>query len=276
MLVLTLCSDQGATLGVFARVDRTQTHSMMRVQRQALVLEADGYQTPVFSPDGRHIVVRGNAYGNTVDIFEFPSLNRVVSAFLGKPSPGYPYPQEWVDEMMSWSNHNLAFGTQPGVLWVGTAAGTVLELNISEQQAVEHTIAGVSRITALSSTATGHLLAACAEGSLHLLSAPADTVAPHTMPRTASEFLNNTTDLPDNITDLWSHLTLTNGERTWDSSDRETVTTANQTDPGWLQIQAQMNRMRDQQHSSEHTGDPWATTPLADGPGGPFDDEPPF
>jgi hypothetical protein len=51
-LVAALCSDQGATLGLFARVDQDSRPAAMRVLRRALILDADGYQTPVFSRTG--------------------------------------------------------------------------------------------------------------------------------------------------------------------------------------------------------------------------------
>ena len=93
--MLTFQSDQGATLGLFARVDQGSTPAAMRVLRRALILDCDGYQTPVFSADGRHLAIRGNAYDNSVEVFEFPSLTRVLATTLGDPSPGYPYPAEW-------------------------------------------------------------------------------------------------------------------------------------------------------------------------------------
>ena len=124
-LVATLRSDQGATLGVFALVDHPAAPSAMVVLRRALILDADLYETPIFSRDGRYLrAIRGNAYENSLDVFEFPSLDRVLSTTLGEPSPGYPYPPEWVERMMAWSRHNIAFGAQPDVLWVGKPTGS--------------------------------------------------------------------------------------------------------------------------------------------------------
>jgi hypothetical protein len=122
-LVLTFQSDQGATYGLFARVDQDTRPAAMRVLSRALILDCDGYETPVFSADGRHFAIRGNAYDNSVEVFEFPSLTRVLATTLGEPSPGYPYPAEWLAQMRAWSRHNLAFGAEPGVLWVGTPTG---------------------------------------------------------------------------------------------------------------------------------------------------------
>jgi len=45
----------------------------MRVLRRALILDADGYQTPIFSADGRRFAIRGNAYVNSLEAFEFPT-----------------------------------------------------------------------------------------------------------------------------------------------------------------------------------------------------------
>ena len=86
----------------------------MRVLSRALILDCDGYETPVFSADGRHFAIRGNAYDDSVEVFEFPSLTRVLATTLGEPSPGYPYPAEWLAQMRAWSRHNLAFGAAPG------------------------------------------------------------------------------------------------------------------------------------------------------------------
>jgi hypothetical protein len=53
-------------------------------------------------------------------------------------------------------------------------------------------------------------------------------------------FLEGTSDVPPDgrLEDL---LTLTDGKRTWDQRDLETVTDATPADPSWLQIQAAMN-----------------------------------
>ena len=127
-LVAALCSDQGATLGLFARVDQESTPAAMRVLRRALILDADGYETPILSADGRHFAIRGNAYENSLEAFEFPSLDRVLATTLGEPNPGYPYAQKWLDQMRAWSRHNIAFGALPGVLWVATPTGTLVKV----------------------------------------------------------------------------------------------------------------------------------------------------
>ena len=125
-LVATLQSDQGATLVLFS----PDTEPVLRPLRRALILDCDGYQAPVFSPDGRRFAVRGNAYENSLEVFEFPSLRRVLGLTLGEPNPGYPYPQEWLDGMHAWSRHNAVFGPLPGVLWIGTPEGAVVELGV--------------------------------------------------------------------------------------------------------------------------------------------------
>ncbi|MGI5452624.1 hypothetical protein ACQEWB_05455 [Streptomyces sp. CA-249302] len=132
-LVVTLCSDQGATLGLFGRVDQDTVPAALRVLRRALVLDCDGYEKPVFSVDGRHLAIRGNAYDNSVEVFEFPSLRRVLASPLGEPSPGYPYPPEWLDRMLSWSRHNIAFGALPGTLWVGTPDAVLVEVDVDRR-----------------------------------------------------------------------------------------------------------------------------------------------
>lgn len=159
-LAATLRSDQGATLGLFARVDQKSTPAVMRVLRRGLILDADGYQTPLFSADGRHFAIRGNAYQNSLEVFEFPSLRRVLATTLGEPNPGYPYPQEWLEQMRAWSKHNIAFGLRPGVLWVGTPTGTLVEVDQDDQQSVGHDVLAGSKVTALCATAAGDLIAA--------------------------------------------------------------------------------------------------------------------
>lgn len=129
-LVAMLASDQGATHCLFARVDQATSPAVMRPLRRALILDCDGYETPLFSVDGRHMAVRGNAYDHSVEVFEFPSLRRVLATTLGDPSPGYPYPQEWLDQMKTWSPHNIAFGPQPGVLWIATPTGVLVEVDV--------------------------------------------------------------------------------------------------------------------------------------------------
>lgn len=118
----------GAEWLAYARSGRAEREGT--VLRRALILDADGYQTPIFSADGRHFAIRGNAYGNSLEVFEFPSLNRVLATTLGEPSPGYPHPQEWLDQMRAWSRHNIAFAAQPGLLWAGTPAGPLVEVDL--------------------------------------------------------------------------------------------------------------------------------------------------
>ncbi|MCF3128968.1 PD40 domain-containing protein [Streptomyces olivochromogenes] len=257
-LVATLFSNQGATLGLFARVDDDTRPAAMRVLRRALILDADGYRTPIFSPDGRHLAIRGNAYGNTPNVFEFPSLHCVLTTALGDPYPGHPCPPEWLEQMRAWSRHNIAFGAQPGVLWVGTPTGTLIEVDLHSQRAVEHDVlAGspVTALTALTATTTGHLLVAGGGGELALLSLRADSLRPDSATaRTldadgsraaVASFLAATSEVPD-VGDLETHLVVTDGTRTWERDDLESTTTATATDPSWLQLQAAVNTARAQ------------------------------
>lgn len=249
-LVATLCSDQGATLGLFARVDHETAPAAMRVLRRALILDADGYQTPIFSADGRHLAIRGNSYENSLEVFEFPSLDRVLATTLGEPYPGYPYPQEWLEQMRAWSRHNIAFGAQPGVLWVGTPTGTLVEVDLDNQHAVEHDVLAGSPVTGLGATTTGELVVASGGGDLVLLSVLADSTTAHTtdgdtLRATVTAFLDATSEVPDEG-DLETHLVVTDGARTWEPDSLATVTTATATDPTWLQLQAAINNARDQ------------------------------
>ncbi|WP_240634129.1 MULTISPECIES: WD40 repeat domain-containing protein [Streptomyces] len=249
-LVATLCSDQGATLGLFARVDHETAPAAMRVLRRALILDADGYETPIFSADGRHLAIRGNAYDNSLEVFEFPSLHRVLATTLGDPSPGYPYPQEWLEQMRAWSRHNIAFGAQPGVLWVGTPTGTLVEVDLETRHAVEHDVLAGCPVSGLGTTTTGELVIASGGGDLVLLSvragsAKTPTTDGDTSRAAVTAFLDATSEVPDD-SDLETHLVVTDGARTWESDDLATVTTATATDPTWLQLQAAINNVRDQ------------------------------
>ncbi|MFE0510847.1 hypothetical protein [Streptomyces sp. NPDC058964] len=250
-LVATLCSDQGATLGLFARVDDGTAPAAMRVLRRALILDADGYETPVFSGDGRHLAIRGNAYENSLEVFEFPSLHRVLATTLGEPNPGFPYPQEWLDQLHAWSRHNIAFGSQPGVLWVGTPTGTLVEVDLEARHAIEHEVLGGSPVSGLGATATGGLVIAGGGGELELLSVRAGSAKSHDTERDTSRaavtaFMDTTSEVPDDDGDLETHLAVTDGARTWESADLATVTTATATDPTWLRLRAVINDARDQ------------------------------
>ncbi|MFE7410888.1 WD40 repeat domain-containing protein [Streptomyces laurentii] len=249
-LIATLMSDQGGTLGLFARIDPEDTPTTMRIQRRALVLDCDGYETPVFSPDGRHLAVRSTMYGNVLHVFAFPTLRQVLATTLGSPSPGYPHPREWLDEMRSWSGHNIAFGARPGVLWVGTPAGALVELDVEAGQAAEHELFADAPVSALSRTPAGELVVASGEGELVLVSVSADSAhAEHLGDGTAraavDAYLEATSEVMEDG-DLWAHVITTDGERTWDADDMATVTTASTTDPTWLRLQAAINTARDQ------------------------------
>jgi hypothetical protein len=243
-LVLTLQSDQGATRGLFARVDQEGTPTAMRVLRRALILDVDGYTTPIFSSDGRHFAIRGNAYGNTLGVFEFPSLSLVLSTILGEPNPGgYPPPQEWLDQMHAWSDHNIAFGVQPGVLWIGTPAGILIEIDLDNQHAAEHDVLAGSPVNALCATAAGDLVVATGEGDIVLLSVLSDSAPAHAAPQAlVTAFLNATTEVPDDG-DLEASLIVTDGTRTWEPDALEMVTTATASDPTWLRLRAAVNNV---------------------------------
>lgn len=253
-LVATLRSDQGATYVLFARVDsETAPGASMRVLRRALILDVDGYETPVFSADGRHLAVRGNAYDNSLEVFAFPSLRRVLATTLGEPSPGYPYPQEWLDEMRAWSRQNIAFGVRPGVLWVGTPTGTLVEVDLETETAVVHDVPAGSPVSGLGATPAGELVVAGAGGDLVLLSVRGDSPKTRGQDSDAARaavtaFLDATSEVPEvpDGDDLENHLVVTDGTRTWESDDLATVTIATAADPTWLRIQAAVNNARDQ------------------------------
>lgn len=247
-LVATLCSDQGATLGLFASIATETTPAEMRVLSRALILDADGYEAPVFSADGRHLAIRGNAYESSLAVFAFPTLDRVLATTLVDPTPGYPYPPEWCEQMRSWSRHNIAFGGQPGALWVGTPAGTLLEIDLDDETASEHDVLAGSPVTALCVTANGELVVANRAGELVVLSVLTEPTGTHTIDTEASRatvtaFLAATSVAPDEG-DLWDHVVTTDGTRAWTPDDLTAVTTATTADPGWLQLRAAINNAR--------------------------------
>jgi hypothetical protein len=246
-LVVTLRSNQGATFALFAQVDHETAPAGMRVLRRALILDADGYKSPIFSADGRHLAIRGNAYENSLEVFEFPSLRRVLATILGEPNPGYPYPQEWLDQRKAWSPHNTAFGAQPGVVWVGTPTGALVEIDVDNQHAVEHDVLAGSPVTGLDATATGELVVASGGGDLVLLSVltTASSTDGDTSRASVTAFLAGTSEVPGDG-DLEEHLVITDGSQTWDSDDLATVTDATEADPTWLQLQSAINNARGQ------------------------------
>jgi hypothetical protein len=246
-LVVTLSSDQGATDVLFARPD-DGVAACMRVFRHALILDVDGYQTPVFSADGRHLAIRGNAYVQSLDVFEFPTMRKVLHTTLGEPYPGYPYPPRWLAEQASWSRHNIAFASRSGALLVGTPQGTVIEIDLDSERASEHAVAAAP-VSSLAVLVTGQLVVADRSGRLAVMDAPGDAPrddrpagAPTARER-VEEFLSATTELPDNA-DLDTSLVRTDGLRTWNPDDLETVTTADDADPTWLRLQAAINAYR--------------------------------
>ena len=245
-LVATLRSDQGATLVIFARAGQAGAPPTMRVLRRAIILDADGYKTPVFSADGRRFAIRGNAYENSLEVFEFPSLDRAFALTLGEPNPGHPAPPQWREDYRAWSRQNIAFGTQPGVLWVGTPTGSLVELDLDNEHAVAHNVLAGSAVTALCATAAGGLLVATGAGDLALISVVADSVPSRPADaRTAQDlvaaFLDASPEVPADG-DLENLLVLTNGTRTWAPDALKTVTAATSTDPTWLRLRAALNK----------------------------------
>jgi len=56
--------------------------------------------------------------------------------------------------MRAWSRVNLAFAARPGVLWVGTPTGALVEVDVETQRAVEHDMLAGSPVSALAATAS--------------------------------------------------------------------------------------------------------------------------
>lgn len=246
-LVATLSSDQGATDLLFARPD-DGVPACMRVFRDALILDVDGYKSPIFSADGRYLAIRGNAYVQSLDVFEFPTMRKVLHTTLGEPYPGYPYPPEWLEEQALWSRHNIAFASRSGALLVGTPQGTIIEIDIESERASEHNVTAAA-VSALAVMSRGHLVVADRCGQLAVMDAPGEVTLDDRPPAATTardrveEFLSATTELSDNA-DLATSLIRTDGRRSWNSDDLETVTTADDADPTWLRLQVAINAHR--------------------------------
>jgi hypothetical protein len=250
-LIVTLSSDQGATHGLFARPD-DGVPGRMRVLRHALLLDVDGYEAPVFSPDGRFLAIRGDAYVQSLHVFEFPTLRLALHTTLGRSYRGaYPPPQEWMDEHHSWSRHNIAFAQPSGALLVGTTQGSIIEIDLDGGRVVGHSVseAPISSLAALSS---GQVVVADRSGRVSVMAASADTpAATHTVDRPTARarvdaFLASTTELPDDA-NLYTDLVRTDGVRTWDGRKLDEVTTADDGDPTWLRLQAAITSLSDTQ-----------------------------
>lgn len=93
-------------------------------------------------------------------------------------------------------------------------------------------------VTALAAAAPGELIVAGRAGTLLVLSGGRAGLA-ETSTAAVTEFLAGTSEA--SVIDM-DQLDLTDGNRTWQPGDLETVTDASDSDPSWLQIQAAMNR----------------------------------
>ncbi|WP_203755554.1 PD40 domain-containing protein [Actinoplanes cyaneus] len=233
-LVLTLASDQGATLVLFARSEDRR----MRIRSRALVLDADGYETPVWSPDGRRFAVRGNAYVQSLEVYSFPALERQVALTLREPAPAST--PDWTEFALDWLRNDIAFGHDPDVLWMGTPEGALLALDLAAGTATTHPVGGAG-VTALARMASGQLVVADRDGGLVLLSVPGAPVTPDA--DGVAGFLAGTEPI-DATGYLWDELERTDGVRTWRDDDLARVVEANDDDPTWLRLQAAINQVR--------------------------------
>lgn len=247
-LVATLLSDQGATLVGFARVGGSTASERLSLLRRGLILDADGYQKPLFSPGGTYLAIRGNAYENTLDVFSFPALEQVLTVTLGAANPGFPVPTGWLEQMRAWSQHNVAFAAVSGAVLVGTPRGTVVEIDLHTLDAVDHDLLAGTPVTALAVLAGGDLVVADASGRLttvpaSVVNGPVGEDAPRSPADVVSAFLDSTSDVDEDDAP-WEHLDLSDGARTWISSDLHAVTNAADTDTAWLRLQAAVNATR--------------------------------
>lgn len=233
-LVTTLMLNQGASHALFARVD-TGTPADRHLQREALILDNDGYLPAVFSPDGHYFAIRGNAYADTLSVYAFPSLQLVLFDELEE------------HEGADWSRHDITFGARPGMLWVGTPTGALQSYDLTQGIRTGYGTPATAPVTAMATTSLGDLVMGSENGEILLLSPPDGAAADHpvdlhAMRTDVAAFLTGTEDLPD-TTDIESHLTVTDGDRTWAPEDLDEVKEATSTDPTWLQLRAMYNRL---------------------------------
>lgn len=248
-LALSYASDQGATHGLFTRPSSDGEADGGPVLDRALLLDVDGYETPVVSPDGRYFAVRGNAYTQTLQVFEMPGLRLVLSTALVEDSPGYPYPPEWLAELESWSRHNIAFG-DPGTLWVGTPHGTLVGLDVTGTEGTVCRLPDGGPVTALTGGTGGLLVVATGTGGLHLVSDGSHREAASSWGEDAAavvqSFLATCDDVPaapdTDVYEILPLLTTTDGVDVWRPGDLDEVTDVDESGPTWLQIRAFMNK----------------------------------
>ena len=239
---------QRAQHGLFAHIDDETDPGEMRILRRALILDADGYETPILSSDGRHLAIRGSAYEQTLHVFKFPSppFTSYWRRLSASPTRAFHTPsQDWLDRQRAWPRRNIAFGVRPGVHWIGTPTGTLMKVDVEKQSAVEHDALAGTPVSALGVTATVELVVAGSGGEFLLL--PVQSDSPETTRAdgeasqdTVAVFVDATCEIPHNANPE-EHLEVIDGARNWNPGNLSAVTTAADTDPMWLRHRAAIN-----------------------------------
>jgi len=186
-LALSYMSDQSVTVGLFISVNAETTPATLSVLDCPLILEQDGYETPIISPDGRYLALRGGAYEVMLDVYELPGLNQVLGVSLAGPDSSFA-------EFGSWSSFNIAFGDS-GALWVGTPQGTLVTLDVATTHAKEFEMSASGPVTSLARGIDG-ILVATGDGGLHLVR---DSFGPSRLPTdtdVASQLLATSHNIP--------------------------------------------------------------------------------
>ncbi|GAA4010094.1 hypothetical protein GCM10022247_35310 [Allokutzneria multivorans] len=201
-VMLTTSQDQGSSRIDFLRVEQGAPADR-RLQRLMVVLGNDAYQPPIFSSDGRFFAIRGNAYGETLTAFEFPSLEKVLhEEFDGTEDDG-------------WWRNDITFGAKPGALWVGTPTGALWSYDLVAGTKTEHGVLTGHQVTAIGCTSLGHLVIGCDNGEILLASISDGAAADHPIDPDAvrtdvAAFLAATEDVPADIDDVESFLIAAN------------------------------------------------------------------
>jgi hypothetical protein len=139
------------------------------------------------------------------------------------------------------------------VFWIGTQDGSLIEVDLDSRQSASHAL-GAS-VTALGTTAHGALILATGDADIALVSVTHDHAATHVLDAAAlrgqvAAFLASTSVVPDDR-ELWKHLVMSDGVRTWSPDDLATVTTATEADPAWLWTRASANQAQANRRNSD-------------------------
>ncbi|WP_086821707.1 hypothetical protein [Allokutzneria sp. NRRL B-24872] len=203
-VMLTTSQDQGGSRIDFLRVEQGAPADR-QLQRLMVLLGNDGYQPPIFSPDGHFFAIRGCAYGETLTAFAFPTLEEVLhEKFDGTEDDG-------------WWRNDITFGAKPGTLWVGTPTGALWSYDLVAGTKTDHGVLAGPPVTAIGCTSLGQLVIGCDNGEILLASINDGAAVDHPVDldavrADAAAFLAATEDVPEDVDDVDSFLIAANDD----------------------------------------------------------------